>query len=98
MEVYKKLFKYIPDYKGLAYLSMVVSGISSVLMVYGYYLIYLFLRELVIRSNYENASLFAFKIVFYLTISPSIPLFLKLVSKRNANFEIYIQRHNKVEH
>lgn len=69
MEVYKKLFKYIPDYKGLAYLSMMVSGISSVLMVYGYYLIYLFLRELVIRSNYENASLFAFKIVFYLTIS-----------------------------
>lgn len=69
MKVYKKLFKYVPNYVFMAYMSIILSAISAFIMVWGYYLIYIFLKEIIINENYENAVLFSIKIVITLTIS-----------------------------
>ncbi|CAM3060416.1 ABC transporter ATP-binding protein [Streptobacillus ratti] len=69
MEVYKKLFRYVPDCKLMGYISIIISGISAFLMVYGYYYIYQFLKEVIVSNNFENASYHSIRIVCYLTLS-----------------------------
>lgn len=54
--VYKKLFFYIPERKGLAYLAIICSTLSSVLMVGSLYVLYQFLEK-VIRFQETEASL-----------------------------------------
>ena len=84
MKVYKKLFKYVPNDMASGYISIVLSSISAFVMVYGYYLIYKFLREIVIFSNYRQASSFAINIVISLTLSALIYFFSGLMSHKFA--------------
>lgn len=84
MKVYKKLFGYVPDEKIIGYLSIVLSAISAGLMIYGYYYIYQFLNEVLVRGNLENANVYSVRIVFYLTISAMIYLLSGLTSHKLA--------------
>lgn len=84
MQVYKKLFRYVPQEKVFGYLSIVISSISAFLLVYGYYYIYLFLKELVVNSNLDSASYNSLRIVFYLTLSALLYLLSGLVSHKLA--------------
>lgn len=69
MKVYKKLFSYVPDEKLSGYLAIIISSFSVFLMVYGYYYIYRFFGDIVVRGSFENASAHSIKIVFYITLS-----------------------------
>ena len=67
MKIYKKLFAYVQDKKYLGVLAIVFSTISAVLTVYGFYLIYKFLDNLIINSNLAGAESLALKSVITLT-------------------------------
>lgn len=67
MKIYKKLFAYVQDKKYLGFLAIVFSAISAVLTVYGFYLIYKFLDNLIINSDLSGAESIALKSVITLT-------------------------------
>ena len=67
MKIYKKLFAYVEDKKYLGFLAIVFSAISAVLTVYGFYLIYKFLDNLIINSDLSGAESLALKSVVALT-------------------------------
>ena len=84
MGVYKKLFRYVPNEKYIGYMSILLSSISAFLVVYGYYYIYLFLKEAVVKGNYENAGYYSTRIVICLTISAVMYLVSGIVSHKLA--------------
>ena len=84
MKVYKKLFRYVPEDMVSGYLSIILSSISAVLIVVGYYYIYQFLREIIVKGDYENAGYFSNRIVLYLTISALLYLISGLASHKLA--------------
>jgi len=84
MKVYKKLFRYVPDNKLIGYLAIIVSGISAFFMVYGYYYIYKFFDEIIVKGNYENAGFHSTRIVFYLTLSGLLYLASGITSHKLA--------------
>lgn len=84
MKIYKKLFSYVPDEKLSGYLAIVLSSISAFFMVYGYYYIYQFFNDIVVNSNFENASIHSIKIVIYLTLSALLYLLSGLASHKLA--------------
>ena len=84
MGVYKKLFRYVPEVKLLGYLAILISAVSAFLMVYGYYYIYLFLNEVIVNDNYENAGVYSVKIVVFLCVSAALYLTSGLVSHKLA--------------
>ncbi|MBP2620021.1 ABC transporter ATP-binding protein [Streptococcus panodentis] len=61
--VYKKLFSYIPDRKGLAYLAIFFSALSAMLMAGALYYLYEFLRGLLLSGNTASAAAYALVIV-----------------------------------
>ena len=67
MKIYKKLFAYVQDKKYLGFFAIVFSVISAVLTVYGYYLIYRFLDNLIIHTDLSGAENLALKSAFILT-------------------------------
>ena len=84
MGVYKKLFQYVPEVKLLGYLAILISAVSAFLMVYGYYYIYLFLNEVIVNDNYENAGVYSVKIVVFLCVSAALYLTSGIVSHKLA--------------
>ena len=84
MGVYKKLFRYVPEVKLLGYLAILISAVSAFLMVYGYYYIYLFLNEVIVNDNYENAGVYSVKIVVFLCVSAALYLTSGIVSHKLA--------------
>ena len=84
MTVYKKLFRYVPDYKLFGYLAIIISGISAFFMVYGYYYIYLFFNEMIVNDNLENASFYSMRIVVHLTLSALLYILSGLFSHKVA--------------
>ena len=66
MNTYRKLFAYIPQFKGLAILAVIISGASCILITGGYYTIYRFLHALIVTSNLQSAQSFAFVIMLLL--------------------------------
>lgn len=64
MKIYKKVFSYVPEKSVFAYLSMLASFVSAVLLVYGYYLIFLFLKTLLVLNDYQEAKTFAIESLF----------------------------------
>ena len=68
MDVYKKSFGYVPEYRIFGYLAVLISAISAFLMVFGYYHIYKFFDEVIVKNNLENASVYAIKIVILLSM------------------------------
>ena len=69
MKVYKKLFSYVPHDMATGYFAIIVSCVSAAVMVYGYYFLYQFLREVLIAENPANASSLAVRILLCLTLS-----------------------------
>ena len=67
MKIYKKLFAYVQNKKHLSICAIVFSAISAVLTVYGYYLIYRFLDNLIIRTDLSGAANLALKSALILT-------------------------------
>ncbi|ABQ14126.1 ABC transporter ATP-binding protein [Dichelobacter nodosus] len=84
MNIYKKLFSYVPDEKPIGYLAIIVSGISAFLTVCGYYYIYLFFYDVMVSGNFENASASAIKIVICLTASAVLYILSGLASHKLA--------------
>ena len=80
MDVYKKMFKYVPESKFNGYISIIVSAISAFVLVYGYYLMFECLNELIVNSDFENAKLYAIRIVIYFTLSAILYLVSGLFS------------------
>lgn len=67
MKIYKKLFAYVQDKKYLGFFAIIFSVISAVLTVYGYYLIYRFLDNLIIHTDLSGAENLAIKSALILT-------------------------------
>jgi len=84
MEVYKKLFRYVPNEKIIGYISILLSSVSALLMVYGYYEIYLFLKEAVVNGSYKIAGFYSARTAVYLTISAILYLLSGIVSHKLA--------------
>ena len=84
MDVYKKSFGYVPEHRIFGYLAVLISAVSAFLMVFGYYHIYKFFDEVIVKNNLENASVYAIKIVIYLTLAAILYLISGLASHKLA--------------
>lgn len=62
-KVYKKLFSYVPEYRFLAYLAIILSGFSACLTIGAFYFIYQFLYKLIVQNNPTNAAFYAAVVV-----------------------------------
>ena len=67
MKIYKKLFAYVQYKKNLGFFAIIFSVISAVITVYGYYLIYRFLDNLIIHTDLSGAENLAIKSALILT-------------------------------
>lgn len=93
MDIYKKLFKYIPDKKNTALISVLLSTISAFFMIFGYYYIYCFLSEVIVYDNLKNISNTTLKIVLYLTASGILYILSGVVSHKVAfNLETNLRK------
>lgn len=68
MKVYQKLFTYVKDKKYLGFLAIFLSGLSAVATVYGYYIIYKFLEQLIVHNDLSIATDLAIKSALVLTL------------------------------
>lgn len=84
MKVYKKMFKYASEVMAYGWLSIIMSAVSAVLTVVGYYYIFRFLREIAVNDDYRGAVYFAVNIVVYLTVSGLLYLISGLLSHKMA--------------
>lgn len=75
MDIYKKLFKYVPDKKYLIYSGIFMSMISSALSILPYWFLYKFLNEFILMKNFEKAQYYAF-IIFIIMVLQSLIYFL----------------------
>lgn len=71
MDIYKKLFKYVPDKKYLIYSGIFMSMISSALSILPYWFLYKFLNEFILMKNFEQAQYYAF-IIFIIMVLQSL--------------------------
>lgn len=67
MNVYKKLFAYAREKVFLGYLAILLSSISVLFTIWGYYLIYKFLYNLIMLNDLAMSEKYAVKIVVVLT-------------------------------
>lgn len=68
LTVYKKILSYVPKERYLAYIGILLSMLSVVFKVWGYYYLSKFLIEIIIYNNIENAKYYGFCIVGLLII------------------------------
>lgn len=68
LTVYKKILSYVPKERYLAYIGIVLSMLSVVFKVWGYYYLSKFLIEIIVYNNIENAKYYGFCIVGLLII------------------------------
>ena len=66
MGIYKKLFKYVPEKKYLAYISMFLASIAAILAVGAYYILWDFLYAFLVQKNVNNSKIYAIIIVSFL--------------------------------
>ena len=71
MDIYKKLFKYVPDKKYLIYSGIFMSMVSSALSILPYWFLYKFLNEFILLKNFEKAQYYAF-IIFIIMVLQSL--------------------------
>lgn len=74
MDIYKKLFKYVPDKKYLIYSGIFMSMISSALSILPYWFLYKFLNEFILMKNFEKAQYYAI-IIFIIMVLQSLIYF-----------------------
>ena len=87
MKVYKKLLAYVPAMMPLVYIAILGSVLSCLLINYGYYLIYGFLRELVLEANMAAAATFAVKIAA-LILAGNILYFFAILLAHRVGFRL----------
>lgn len=87
MKVYKKLLKYVFNLKPFVFIAIFFSFISCLMINYGYYLIYKFLKTLIIDSNLNEAESFAFKIAGFIFLG-SLIYFLSLLIAHKVGFHL----------
>lgn len=75
MDIYKKLFKYVPDKKYLIYSGIFMSMISSALSILPYWFLYKFLNEFILMKNFERAQYYAFIIFIIMVLQSLIYIF-----------------------
>ena len=63
MGIYKKLFKYVPEKKYLAYISTFLASLGAIVAVGAYYVLWNFLYALLVTKNISNAKITAIIIV-----------------------------------
>lgn len=68
MEFYKRLISYIPESKGNIFLSLLVSTLSTIVTVFGYYYVFKIVRALLVEEKYLYAESLAFKTVILLIL------------------------------
>lgn len=68
LTVYKKILSYVPKERYLAYIGILLSMLSVVFKVWGYYYLSKFLIEIIVYNNIENAKYHGFCIVGLLII------------------------------
>ncbi len=59
IKVYKKLFSYVPEFKYLAYLAILLAALSTVFTIGAFYDMYLFLNHLIVQNNATNIAHYA---------------------------------------
>lgn len=62
-KVYKKLLKYVPKKRYLAYMAIIMTTISSIITVASYYYVYLFLESAVVQGDTGGAKYYAMLII-----------------------------------
>lgn len=82
MKVYKKLLAYVPAMMPLVYIAILSSVLACLLINYGYYLIYGFLKKLVLEANTAAATTFAVKIAAFILVGNVIYFFAVLQAHR----------------
>lgn len=87
MKVYKKLLTYVSDLKPVIFLAIFCSFVSCLLINYGYYLIYRFLKALILDSDLDMSESFAFKIAIFIT-SGSLLYFCSLLFAHKIGFHL----------
>ena len=55
MGIYKKLFSYAPERKGMAYVSIFFSLVSVVLLIMPFWYLWIFLRRLLVEQDTGGA-------------------------------------------
>ena len=68
LTVYKKILSYVPKERYLAYIGILLSMLSVVFKVWGYYYLSKFLIEIIAYNNIENAKYYGFCMVGLLII------------------------------
>lgn len=68
LTVYKKILSYVPKERYLAYIGILLSMLSVVFKVWGYYYLSKFLIEIIVYNNIVNAKYYGFCIVGLLII------------------------------
>ena len=68
LTVYKKILSYVPKERYFAYIGILLSMLSVVFKVWGYYYLSKFLIEIIVYNNIENAKYYGFCIVGLLII------------------------------
>ncbi|MDO4719182.1 MAG: ABC transporter ATP-binding protein [Peptostreptococcaceae bacterium] len=66
MQIYQKLFRYVPDKKHFALLAVLFSALSALLTVTAYYFIYAFIRHILITSDIERAKHYSLLIAVFI--------------------------------
>ncbi|SEI56979.1 ATP-binding cassette, subfamily B [Streptococcus equinus] len=80
IKVYKKLFSYVPEYKYLAYLAILLAAISSAFTIGAFYDMYLFLDHLIVQNNATNIAHYARTVVGFMMTGIGIYLFAGILT------------------
>lgn len=80
MNVYKKVFRYVPEKTVPGILSILTSLLSGVILVYAYMLLYFFLENLILFRDEGQSYILSLKIVLTLTLAGLCYLFSGVLS------------------
>lgn len=87
MKIYKKLLSYVPESLPLVYIAIFCSIVSAFVVSYGYFLIYKFLKVLIVEENLILAKTFALKIVLTLILGAVI-YFISVLITHKVGFHL----------
>ncbi len=74
-KVYKKLFSYVPEYKFMAYLAILLAALSSSLAIGAFYFVYQFLNRLIVQNSATDSAFYAMIIMVMMVASVLIYMF-----------------------
>lgn len=68
MNIYKRLFSYVPGEKHNGYIAVILSTLSAFLVVYGYFWLYKFLEDAIVKNDFTSAKTLSIWTVLYLIL------------------------------